>query len=309
MNSAHHLSVYVPDETSRLRSVIVGIATSMGPVPSLEETYDPKSRQHIELGSFPHESDLVYELRGLVDVLMKYEVNVLRPSVIENCNQVFSRDIGFVIDDTFVIPHILPNRSREFSGISEIVDRIPARQVIEVPDGARIEGGDVMPWRDTIFVGYSKEPDFSSYIVSRTNETAVDFLREAFPHKNVMAFELQKSDTDPMENALHLDCCFQPIGTDKAIIYKGGFKYMEDYQRLLAYFGADNLIEITRDEMYEMNSNIFSISPDVIVSDESFTRLNSILEGLGFVVETVKYREVAKMEGLFRCTTLPLLRD
>jgi N-dimethylarginine dimethylaminohydrolase len=287
----------------------VGIANSMGPVPTLEETYDPKSRQHIEQGTYPSEAHLALEMQGLVEVLEKYDVNVLRPSVIDNCNQVFSRDIGFVIDDTFIIPHILPNRSREYSGIEELVKRIPDDQVIEVPDAARIEGGDVMPWGDKIFVGYSKEPDFSKYIVSRTNEAAVDFLRETFPKKEVMAFELQKSDIDPKENALHLDCCFQPIGTNKAIIYKGGFKFEEDYQRLVSYFGLENLIEITRDEMYEMNSNIFSISPSVIVSDVAFTRLNGILEDLGFTVETVKYREVAKMEGLFRCTTLPLVRD
>ena len=35
-----------------------------------------------------------------------------------------------------------------------------------------------------------------------------------------MGFELQKSDTNAYENALHLDCCFQPIGTNSAILMK-----------------------------------------------------------------------------------------
>lgn len=292
-----------------MRTVIVGTAHKMGPVPSLEEAYDPKSRQHIVAGTYPMEADLVYELQGLAEVLERHGVEVLRPEIIDHCNQVFSRDIGFVIDETFVIPHVLPNREREFAGIQYLVDLMNPAQVVEVPDAARIEGGDVMPWNDKIFVGYSLEPDFSNYVVARTNKAGVDFLISAFPNREVIGFELKKSDTDPRENALHLDCCFQPIGTDQGIIYPGGFKKGQDYEWMVEYFGKDNLIEISKEEMYEMNSNIFSVSPEVIVSDVRFKRLNSVLRDRGFVVEEIPFGEVAKMEGLFRCTTLPLFRD
>ena len=61
--------------------------------------------------------------------------------------------------------------------------------------------------------------------------------------------------------------------------------------------------------MYEMNSNIFSIAPDIVVSDPSFDRLNQWLTDKGITVEEVSYREVAKQEGLFRCSTLPLQRQ
>mgnify|MGYP003680460042 FL=1 len=57
-----------------------------------------------------------------------------------------------------------------------------------------------------------------------------------------------------------------------------------------------------------MNSNIFSISEDVIISDKSFTRLNTWLRTEGFTVEEVPYSEIAKQEGLLRCTTMPLVR-
>ena len=60
--------------------------------------------------------------------------------------------------------------------------------------------------------------------------------------------------------------------------------------------------------MYNMNSNVFSISENVIVSEISFKRINNILRELGFIVEEIKFSEIAKMEGLFRCTTLPLHR-
>ncbi|MDX1629731.1 MAG: arginine deiminase family protein, partial [Fulvivirga sp.] len=130
-----------------------------------------------------------------------------------------------------------------------------------------------------------------------------------FPDKKVKAFELKMSDEDAMENALHLDCCFQPVGKDKAIIHKEGFKNEEDYQFLVDFFGRENVFDITKKEMYDMNSNIFSITPDVVVSDERFTRLNKQLREWGMTVEEIPYKETAKMEGLLRCSTLPLKRE
>ena len=58
-----------------------------------------------------------------------------------------------------------------------------------------------------------------------------------------------------------------------------------------------------------MNSNIFSIAPDVIVSEKNFTRLNNWLRQNGFRVEEIPYAEISKQEGLLRCSTLPLIRD
>jgi N-dimethylarginine dimethylaminohydrolase len=129
-----------------------------------------------------------------------------------------------------------------------------------------------------------------------------------FPHKQVKAFELKKSNTNPKENALHLDCCFQPVGLNLAILHPEGFLIREEYEWLRDFFGKDQVFEITKEEMYQMNSNIFSISPNVVVSDVRFTRLNSWLSARGILVEPIKYKEIAKQEGLLRCSTLPLIR-
>ena len=61
--------------------------------------------------------------------------------------------------------------------------------------------------------------------------------------------------------------------------------------------------------MYSMNSNVFSISENVIISEKNFTRLNTWLREKGFTVEEVPYAEIAKQEGLLRCSTMPLIRD
>jgi len=166
-----------------------------------------------------------------------------------------------------------------------------------------------MPWNDYIFVGVYSGKDYPDYITARTNVEAVEFLKELFPHKIVKSFELRKSNTDPRENALHLDCCFQPIGKDKAILHRNGFLVEEEYQFLLDYFGKENVFEISKDEMYNMNSNIFSISENVVVSEKNFIRLNTWLRAQGFVVEEIPYAEIGKQEGLLRCSTLPLIRE
>jgi N-dimethylarginine dimethylaminohydrolase len=208
-----------------------------------------------------------------------------------------------------VLPNIIENRKEEASAIDDLISQIPSECILKMPAEARVEGGDVMPWNECIFVGYSEAEDFEKYMVARTNRAGLDFLTVVFLTKKIKGFELNKSDIDPRENALHLDCCFQPIGKNSAIIYKGGFKNEIDVDVLVNYFGAENIIEVNKEEMYNMNANVFSISEKVIVSEKGFTRLNTELRKRGFTVEEVPYAEIAKMEGLLRCSTIPLIRE
>jgi hypothetical protein len=48
-------------------------------------------------------------------------------------------------------------------------------------------------------------------------------------------FDLVKSKIEARDNALHLDCCFQPIGPNKGIIYKSGFREEADYMYLVTF--------------------------------------------------------------------------
>ena len=303
------MKLHIQNETSRLRAVILGTAKSNGPTPKPEDCYDPKSKQHVLAGTYPKEEDMIAEMEAVSAVLKKYDVTVYRPEVLEDYNQIFARDISFVIEDKIIIANILPDRKREVEATEYVWSTIEKKNRIILPDECHVEGGDVMPWNDYIFIGTYSGQDYPDYITARTNVQAVKAIQNLFPHKKVKAFELRKSNTDPKENALHLDCCFQPIGKNKAIIHKNGFLVEEEYQWLVDYFGKDNVFEISKDEMYDMNSNIFSISEDVIISEKKFTRLNKWLRKKGFTVEVVPYSEIAKQEGLLRCSTMPLIRD
>ena len=302
------MSLKINNEYAQLKTVVLGIAKDFGGTPKMEDCYDPKSREHVKNGNFPTEESLVNELNQFLKVFKKYSVDVLRPDNIKNLNQVFSRDIAFVIDDKIIIPNIINERKEEIDGIKSITEKIDSKNIIRLSEESSIEGGDIIVHNEDIFIGYSNNEDFHKYQVARTNEKAVLNIKDLFPEKNIFAFELKKSDRDPKENALHLDCCFQPIGKGMAILYEGGFKNKSDITLLENYFGTNNLIRITKEEMYNMNSNVFSISENVIVSEKNFYRLNSILRESGFYIEEINFSEIAKMEGLLRCATLPLIR-
>ena len=302
------IELNIHNESSELEIVILGLPDSFGDTPKLEKCYDPKSKEHVIAGTFPLQVDVTKEMSEFLSVLRNHNVKVIRPENTDGLNQIFTRDISFVIENKFIIPNIIEDRLDEIKAISLIVNQIPKQNILRMPQQARAEGGDVMPWNEFIFVGYSEEEDFNRYRVARTNKEGVQFLEKEFPNKKVKAFELKKSDENPRENALHLDCCFQPLGTRNAIMYKDGFKNNEDVDFLINLFGEENIILINQEEMYNMNSNIFSISENIVVSEKGFTRLNTELRKRGFVVEEIQYSEIAKMEGLLRCSTIPLKR-
>lgn len=303
------IKLNVQDETSRLRAVVLGIAKSNGPVPNINDAYDPKSIEHIKSGTYPTEDDMVAEMDALNKVFEKYDVKVYRPDIIENYNQIFSRDIAFVVEDTLIKSNILPDREMEIEAVQYILDGIDPAKIVTTSEDIHFEGGDVMLWKNYIFIGTYKGDNYKDIITARTNMLGVNFMKDLFPNRIVKEFDLVKSNTIARENALHLDCCFKPVGENKAIICKEGFYDDEDYNYLVDLFGMENLFHITADEMYQMFSNVFSISPKVVVSEKNFIRLNKWLRSEGFIVEEIPYAEIGKQQGLLRCSTMPLIRD
>lgn len=300
----------VKNETAKLRSVVLGQPHSMGKIPALEDTYDAKSYETVANNIYPIEEEIVAEMTAFEQVLKKHSVEVLRPLILPNCNQVFARDVAFVIDDKIITSNIIPDRADEQEAYAPIYSQIAFNKIYNLPEKAHVEGGDVVLYNDIIFVGTYSRSDYPDKKTARTNSYAISFLRELFPEKNIIPLELKKDDKDPYNGILHLDCTFMPVGKGKAILYKGGFLNERDYQLIIDIFGKDNLLEITREEMYWMNSNIFSISPEVVVSESHFIRLNRhMVEIWGLTVEVIPYREISKMGGLLRCSTLPLIRE
>ena len=304
------MKLNIKNETGKLKSVVLGQPKSMGPIPTLEESYDAKSYHSIEHNIYPKEEDIISEVSAFEAVLKKYDVEVLRPAIIKDYNQVFARDVAFVIEDKMIISNVIKDREDEQEAYRKIFEKVEWRKIINLPETAHIEGGDVIVWNDYLFIGTCYSEDYRSFKTARTNEYAIEILKEYFPKKRIIDLDLKKNDKIPYEGILHLDCTFNPIGKDKCIIYKNGFVDESDYELVVDIFGEENCFNITDEEMFEMNPNIFSISPEVVVSDHTFTRMNRHLRDVwGFTVEEIPYREVSKMGGLLRCPTMPLVRE
>ncbi|AKH95912.1 dimethylarginine dimethylaminohydrolase family protein [Elizabethkingia anophelis] len=304
------MKLNIKNETGRLKSVVLGQPQSMGDTPELKDSYDAKSYQSIKKEIYPVEKDIISEMNAFEKVLHKYNVEVFRPEIIKDYNQVFSRDVAFVIDDKMIISNIIEDRADEQEAYRKIFEKVPWRNIINLPESAHIEGGDVIVWNDFLFVGTCYSQDYRSFKTARTNEYAIEILKEYFPHKRIIDLDLKKDDKNPKKGILHLDCTFNPVGKDKCIIYKDGFVEESDYQLLLDIFGEENCFTINNEEMVAMVPNIFSIDHNIVVTDGSFTRLNQHLrEEWNITVEEIPYREVSKMGGLLRCSTMPLVRE
>ncbi|MEY2925004.1 MAG: hypothetical protein RLZZ337_1552 [Bacteroidota bacterium] len=302
------MQLNITNEFSRLKRVVLGIADSCGGQPHVDDTYDPKTKEYLKKGIYPYEEDMVAEMEAFAKVLKKHQVEVIRPKNMPDLNQIFSRDICFVIDDKLVIPEILREREDEIDGIQKFISKVPQSQILDSPIGVRIEGGDVIVHNDYLFVGYSNEEDFYGYKTARTNETGLKYIQDNFPNKKVIGFQLNKSDYEPRENALHLDCCFQPLGLGHALIFEDGFRNESDLEMIRDIFGYKNLIKVDRKEMYLMCCNVFSIDRDIVVSERGFVRINEKLTNLGYTVEEIPYYQISKLEGLLRCSTMPIER-
>ena len=87
------------------------------------------------------------------------------------------------------------------------------------------------------------------------------------------------------------------------------FKNVDQYDWLVNHFGKENILEISLNEMSDMQCNFFSISNQVVVSEKRFTKVNQWLSGHGINVEEINYKEISKQGGLLRCSTLPLIRE
>ena len=297
----------IQNEYGRLDTVVVGLASKMGGVPELEECYDARSYESVKLGMFPKEESCSSQLKSLITILEKNGVKVIYPALIHSLNQVFSRDIAFVIEDQYIIPNVIADRTKERDAMAEIEENIPSWNIIMMPSGCFAEGGDVIVDNDHVFVGVSNDETFGRFKTARTNFRGMDYLADEFPAKEFKGFELHKDDRDPLKGSLHLDCAFQPI-SGGALVAPHLFKNESDVKWLVERYGETNVYSCSPEEAYSLATNVFSFSPKDIIVSEKCEAMQYWLRERGLNVHSIVYDEIVKMGGLLRCTTMPLKR-
>jgi N-dimethylarginine dimethylaminohydrolase len=151
----------------------------------------------------------------------------------------------------------------------------------------KIEGGDVIIDRETIYVGLS----------NRTHQKAVDHLQSLLNQFNVIAISFK-------EKFLHLDCVFNVVSPDVALIYPHALT-KEDIELFSSRY---ELIEVSEEEQFTLGTNVLSIGNKKILSLPVNKQVNKQLRNRGFEVIEVDITEIIKSGGSFRCCTLPILR-
>lgn len=300
------MNVKINSETLTLKEVLIGNSYNFKSPLNFRDLYDPTSLLNYLKGKYPNKFRLQSQLSKFKKILIEYGVKVHDLDIVDT-NQVFARDLGFVIDDKFIISSILPDREMELNGLRTILKNI--KNVIKLPKSAHIEGGDVVVTKDYVFIGYYNKKDYKNQITARTNRKAIRILKDLIQGKEVFPIELIKSSIKPSLNALHLDCCFQPISKNKAVICKEAFANKIELNFLISYFGQKNVFEVTIQEMSKLYCNFFSINENTVVTDKRFTRLINWLYEIGLNVEKLDFSEISKLGGLFRCCTLPIRRE
>tara|TARA_Y200000002_G_scaffold158117_1_gene130725 strand:- start:470 stop:1384 length:915 start_codon:yes stop_codon:yes gene_type:complete len=300
------MNIQINSETSSLKEVLIGNSYNFKSPLNFRDLYDPTSLINYLKGRYPIKFRLQNQLSKLKKTLIKNGVIVHELDIV-NTNQIFSRDLGFVIDDKFFLSSIIPDREHELKGLKSILKNI--NNIVRLPKSAHIEGGDVVVDKNHVFIGYYGKNDYKNQITARTNKKAIRIMRDKLKNKEIFPIELIKSSTKPSINALHLDCCFQPVSKNKAVICKEAFANKIELNFLISYFGEQNIFEVTLKEMSRLYCNFFSINENTVITDKRFTRLIKWFNEIGMKVEKIDFSEISKLGGLFRCCTLPLRRE
>lgn len=201
--------------------------------------------------------------------------------------QVFTRDIGFTVGDTVFIAEMASEIRQGEEGVLQKWLKQNNFNA-ETLNGKRVEGGDVLIDRDTVFVGIS----------SRTSKNAIEGLKKKLPDFNVIPIAFN-------EKYLHLDCVFNILSPTEALIFEDAL----DQETIDMLSKRYTLLPVDAKEQFTLGTNVLSIGGRRVFSQPQNTKVNTLLRANDFRVIEVDFSEIIKSGGAFRCCTLPLVRE
>ncbi|MCL2451598.1 arginine deiminase family protein [Candidatus Saccharibacteria bacterium] len=211
-----------------------------------------------------------------------------------------------VVDDTFMVGGI--DSSGDFTSRSpdlltacmDIMDQIRDDKFSSAAFAARedgfpiiLEGGDVIVHDGTIYVGQGGQ---------WTNRLGLELMKALWGDK----FKIQPIHMKPEAKVTHLDCVFNPISADTAIVH---FDPMTVASQGIIQKHFDRLIRLKRAEYAALAANVFSIGGGQIFIERQQERLRRELKRSSFDPIPTKFDKPIRAGGSFRCATVPLRRE
>lgn len=287
--------IWQMDERDFLRVALVGTGnTVLDPAQAAEaeqffgdDYYKEEVKYHPETGEWDPalwRSQLsffrsVFESRG---------VRLIYPQDIDGAwLQAFTRDMGFVIGDTFYMPVMRHNiRKAEQEGIKPL--RALFRSFVELKT-PHLEGGDVFVYKRKVFVGISRQTTWNAF-------------EELERHLFSRGFECIPVECE--KEVLHLDCRFNLLRGDRAVIIPQGIK-VPGISALARHF---QLVELPERGLETLATNYVFLSSKEVVADERNEEVIRLLRQDGYQVISIPFTEGTKVWGGPRCSVCPLLR-
>ena len=168
---------------------------------------------------------------------------------------------------------------------------------VKVPqnnDSIKIEGGDIIEYKDIIFVGLSK----------RTNAKGIHFL------KSQLATHYNKKVIVISHNALHLDCVFNILPCQNAIIYNSSYiprlnkREIHQVADITDIISIDSIIPDLRLNTNLLTNYIFIYPNHIIISFvPKFQPFYDFLKQLNYNIHFVRFSNFERFGGSIRCFT------
>lgn len=226
----------------------------------------------------------------LVALLAQHGVTIHWAAPANSHVQLYTRDMGFVIDDTFFLARpASPVRRNEQKGLEELLPRLSKVRTL---DDGHIEGGDVLVTQDDVLVGLGDS----------TNAQGVASLRRALEAEGIDRRIVPIDFTH--QGVVHLDVHFTLAGAGVALWHPGSFT--PDSRRYLE--SRFDLIEATQDETRRLAVNTVALAPDKLILQSTDERIAAQIQSRGITPIPIDYSEITRFPGGLHCSTLPLVR-
>ncbi|MDQ0149993.1 dimethylarginine dimethylaminohydrolase family protein [Eubacterium multiforme] len=200
-------------------------------------------------------------------------------------SEVFTRDLGISLGDTLLICNLTSvSRKKETKNLMEYVRKNKIKHYVFEN---KIEGGDVVIFGSTIFVGISQ----------RTNEVAIEELTK-YVEDNKLKYKVVPIRFDS-ENKLHLDCVFNILDKKSAILSD----YVYDSDKIEEEI--KNIYHISNESADNLGTNILALGKKRIICSD--TEVMKILKKAGYKAFYCEYDEIIKVGGGIGCSTLPIM--
>jgi len=288
--------IWQMDERDTLKVALVGSGNTILPINQATEAehffgdnyYEKEVKYHSETGEW-EPALWRKQLSFFRSVFESRGVRLVYPQDIERAwLQVFTRDVGFVLGDTFYSPVMRHNvRKAEQEGIKPLAERF--RCFVELQT-THLEGGDVFIRKGKVFVGISRQTTWYAF-------------EELERHLFSRGFECIPVECE--EEVLHLDCRFNLLGGDRAVIIPRGIKF-SGINTLDRYF---QLVELPEKGLETLATNYVFLSPKEVAVDERNEEVIRLLMQDGCRVVSIPFTEATKAWGGPRCSVCPLLRE